>query len=221
MFRCLEGATAAAAEAEYAQAYMRCVKAEPVKVGSVGSVPKCPACNRYVGMLEWLPPWRVELSTEGRVYGDVVGMDPPNLLVSERFRRLWAASGMTGMEFASDDEVEVVSVRHYGGRVRGDRPRYYRAAAAQSRAAVDHEASGYEWVEGPPECRRCLLAPVKRWKRIVLDTVEWSGEDLFLPRGASQIMATERFADWCARNAIRNAVTVPAGEYARDWYPSQ
>ena len=216
-FRCLKGATATAAKAEYAEASTSCVKADPVKVGLA---PRCPVCDGFVGMLEWLPPWRVELATEGRVYGDIVGMDPPNLLVSERFRRLWEASGMRGVG-VSDDEVDVVSVRHYGGHVSGDRPKYYRAAAAQSRAAVDHRASRYEWIEDPPKCHWCLLAPAKRWKRIVIDTTGWEGDDLFLPRGGGKIMATERFADWCTQNGIRNAVTVPAVEFAYDWHPAQ
>ena len=217
-FRCLRGATATAAEAEYAEASTSCVEADPVKVGSA---PRCPVCDGFIGMLEWLPPWRVELATEGRVYGDIVGMDPPNLLVSERFRRLWKTAGMTGVVLTSDDEVKVVSVHHHGPLVSGDRPKYYRAAAARSRAAVDHQASGYEWVEDPPKCGWCLLAAAKRWKRIVIDTAGWEGEDLFLPRGGGKIIATERFADWCTENGIRNAVTVPAVDFAYDWDPAQ
>ena len=217
-FRYLKGPIAKAAEAEYSKAFTRCVEADPF---NVGSAPRCPVCDGFVGMLEWLPPWRVDLLTEGRVYGDIVGMDPPNLLVSERFRRLWDVSGMTGVEVASDKEVEVVSVRHYGGPVLGDRPMYYRAAVARSRAAVDHEASAFEWVDGPPTCRWCLLAASKRWKRIVVDTTDWGGEDLFLPRGGGEIMATERFAHWCMENRIHNAVIVPAAQFAFDWDPEQ
>ena len=46
------------------------------------------------------------------------------------------------------------------------------------------------------------------------------GEDIFIARGLpGTIVVSERFKEWCEANEVRNAVFVPAEEYAHDFYP--
>jgi hypothetical protein len=44
---------------------------------STGEAWRCPECNRFLTMLRWLPPYRVELERWGREYGDFadIGQD--------------------------------------------------------------------------------------------------------------------------------------------------
>ena len=212
----LVGAAGAAARAEYEQAYTRCRKVEPV----LGNAPQCPACGCPVGLLEWLPPYRVELETEGSVYADLLWTGDRHFLVSERLQRLCTDSGLTGLEMLPDGEVELVSVRHYGSAVPGACPRYFRAAAVHGGAVTDAEASGLHWVNGPPTCVECQSAQPLRWQRLVVAPSTWSGEDVFLLRDAAEMVVTDRFADWVSCNGIRNAASVPAEELGYEKYPS-
>jgi hypothetical protein len=59
----------------------RALKEEGFKVGPA---PRCPACGGFIGLLRWLPPFRVELETWGKEFGDVIHIGD-ELLVSERF----------------------------------------------------------------------------------------------------------------------------------------
>ena len=44
--------------------------AEPGDGFETGDAPRCTKCNRYIGMCEWLPPFRVELAVYGKSLGD-------------------------------------------------------------------------------------------------------------------------------------------------------
>ena len=200
----LGGDAGAAARLEYEDAHTWCIEEAPVRRGAA---PTCPACGERVGTPEWLAPYRVELQTEGRVYGDLAfGPGDGSFLASARFRRMWHGAGLTGIAFSG--KVEIAWVSHFGGSVSGRCPRYFRATIATA-AAVDAEASGIEWLDEPPCCSWCRLAAVKSWRGIVVDRSTWTGEDVFALRGIAAVMVTERFAQWCERHHIRNAPTLP------------
>ncbi|MBI4719476.1 MAG: hypothetical protein HY763_16900 [Planctomycetes bacterium] len=59
---------------------------------------------------------------------------------------------------------------------------------------------------------------MRRWKRIVLEPETWSGEDIFIARGCSAIITSERFRDFVERHKLLNIVLVPAEEYDYDFY---
>ena len=204
-YQALAGDAGAAARREYDEAHTWCVEDESTRRGAA---PRCPQCGERVGSPEWLAPYRAELHVEGRVYGDLAfGPGDGSFLASERFRRLWSSSGLTGIAFFG--EVEITWISYFGGSVSGVCPRYFRAKTGAT-AAVDAVASGIEWLDGPPTCSWCRLARVKGWQRIVVDRATWTGEDVFALRGASGVVVTNRFAEWCLRFQIRNAPTVPA-----------
>ena len=181
-----------------------------------GGAETCPACGQYIEMCDWLPPYRVVLETWGSYYGDFAFHCGQDFLMSDRFRQLYARSGQTGLVVFS--KVQIISVKHYR-KIKGVRPRYYRATAVCSSAEIDQEASGFEW-EDPPSCEVCRIGSIMRWKRLVVRPFTWSGEDIFFPRHCpgSDILVTRRFAQWCRKNQIRNAAFIPADQYADDIY---
>jgi hypothetical protein len=182
-----------------------------------GDAPRCDACGKYIGMREWLPPYRVELDTWGREYGDLafIGVGS-EVLVSRRFVELWKREGLVGLN--GYEPVEIVKIRHHR-KLRGDPPQYFRALATRGRAVMDQAASGFEWEEAPT-CVVCQLGHlIKRWERVIIDEATWSGEDFFVPRGLATLITTERFKRFCEADNIKNAVFIPAEEYGHDFYP--
>jgi hypothetical protein len=188
----------------------------PEKGHNVGDAPRCPACGRFVGMLTWLPPYRVVLELYGKQFGDfaflVVGSD---FLVSQRFRDLYAQLGLTGL--SGFEPVEVVKVKSRK-RKRSPAPPYYRVVVGYGGPAIDQAASGFEWID-PPTCPVCRSGNIMRWKRLLLEEGTWHGEDAFCPRGLSAFMVSERFKDACQQHGITNAFFTPAESAGGDFYP--
>ena len=181
-----------------------------------GEAARCEACGKYIGLLQWLPPYRVELETWGREFGDLAFDGGDDILVSERFKMLWDQEDLVGL--SGFEPVEVVKIRRYR-KVLGDPPRYFKATLARSRAAIDNEASGVE-CEVPATCPECRLGHiVKRWKAVILEPGTWSGEDIFLARGAGDFLVTPRFKSFCEAKAIKNAFFVPAEQSGHDFNP--
>lgn len=185
--------------------------------------PRCPACGKGIGMLQWLPPYRVELETWGREFGDFAFLGGgDDLLVSERFREIYQSSGLTGL--SGFEPVTIVKViRHR--KLRGNPPQYLKARVARSQAAIDYAASGYEFEgELPPRCPVCNEFQgviVLRWHRTILQPGTWSGEDIFIAGGEPNFMTTERFKVVCETNNAQNAHFIPAETYGHDFNPSE
>jgi hypothetical protein len=181
---------------------------EPVQTGDA---PRCPTCGRAFGALRWLPPYRVEIETWGKAFGDVVFGPATDLLVSGRFASLWKETGLVGLDGL--DPVEIVKVvRH--ARLEDDPPRYFRADVVRSKATIDDSASGLVR-EGRPICRDCRLGGIiKRVRGIVLEPSPEPVEDLFVARGLpGTFLASERLRAFCSSQNILNAVFIPASQY--------
>src|SRR5688572_17521336 len=75
------------------------------KPASTGDAPRCGKCGEVIGMLTWLPPYRVEIEIRGRAGpGDFIQGVAHEHLVSERFADAFRREGLTG--FLSFDLVE-------------------------------------------------------------------------------------------------------------------
>ncbi len=194
------------------------VDARPADKTRFGDAPRCEACGKYIGMRPWLPPYRVELDTWGREYGDLAFPTASDILVSLRFKQLWERQRLIGL--SGFEPVEVVKVKRHR-KLSGDPPPYFKGAVVLSRAVVDNVASGVE-LEQPPTCPVCQLGiGIKRWKAIIIKPETWSGEDIFRPRWAGGLFVTNRFKEFCEANDVKNAVFVPAEEYGHDFYPEK
>ncbi len=196
-------------------------KAEPARRGPA---PQCEACGVFIGMLTWLPPFRVVLETWGDVFGDVAYGPGCGVLVSQRFRTLWLERELTGLD--GFDDVEVISVkRHDRNKApHGPPPPYYRVMVVRGNAAVDELRSELERddIGLCPVCRSGKGGGVTRTKRVILEESTWSGEDVFIARGLpGMYLTTERFKCFCDDYKITNALLIPAEDYSFDFYPNE
>ncbi len=185
---------------------------------NMGEAPRCQACGRFIGLLTWLPPFRVEIEAFGRDYGDVVPIGN-DLLVTQRFKAIYEGLGLTGL--TSFELVEIINVRQKSRLRRTyDPPLYFKTGVIRpGRTAVAPEASGYEWEGEGPTCPVCLIDDtLRRYARIVIDSRTWAGEDIFYPRGGGvNFVVSERFKNACESHDIRNACFIPTEEYSYDY----
>lgn len=182
-----------------------------------GEAPRCPKCGGFIGMIPELPPFRVELETWGRRFGDLVFGVGNDVLVSERFKDAFLSSGLTGFSGFLPAQVTKVIARR--GRVPPSMPNYFMAAPGRSRAVVDDRASGIGY-ERRWTCEECRIGHMKRLRTLVLEPGTWSGEDVFIARGLpGTIITSEPFKQFCDRHAFTNCLLVPAAQHHFDHFP--
>lgn len=182
---------------------LRALKTEDAKFGDPVF---CPKCRSPLSMMEWLPPFEIELETFGKRYGDVasIGRD---LIISERFAQAYASSGLTGL--TSVAPVEIVKLIHRRGKPKTPPPRYFKAAVAQSRTTIDQQASGFVWEEPTKVCPECLFDSIKRYQKQIVLADTWTGEDVFVPRGGFGVLVNERFKAFVAENQLIGIRLIP------------
>jgi len=190
----------------------------------VGDAPKCPICGRFVGMLTWLPPFRVEIERWGDEFGDVIQIGGNDLLVSERFQRLYESSQLTGL--AGFEPVEIIRVKRHR-KSAGQPPQYSKVSIVRSRTAVDQTASGFVWADSEPVCTECLWkqksSTLRGYKGVVIRSGTWTGEDIFYPRGSPvNFIVSNHFRDVCVDNRLSNVIFLPAESFSwekKPWEP--
>jgi hypothetical protein len=189
----------------------------PTEDAKRGNAPRCPKCGGVIGQLQALPPFRVELETWGKRFGDLVFGIGNDVLVSEHFRDEFLRSGLNGLyEFAPVEIVEIVARR---GKIPKAIPNYFYAVPGRSRAAIDHRKSEFEY-ERPWTCDECRVGYTRRFQRVVVEPNTWSGEDVFIARGLpGTIITSERFKTFCDRHAFSNCVLTEAERYHHDAMP--
>ncbi len=181
----------------------------PAEDANCGDAPFCEVCGLCLGSLPWLPPFRAEIHTWGKVYGDFAyGPNSSEVLVSSRFKKIYDECGLHGL--SGFEPIELLKLRRHR-KIAGEMPQYLVATVARSQTAIDPIASGVEW-QDEPVCDRCLIGrKLKRRRRIVVDEKTWTGEDIFFLRGLpGEFITTHRFKEICEANHVANAVLVPA-----------
>ncbi|WP_233261845.1 hypothetical protein [Vitiosangium sp. GDMCC 1.1324] len=194
------------------------VDVDPVEPVSLGDAPCCPQCGGFVGMLPWLPPYRVELELHGEELGDFISAPGYEWLISERVAEAFRAEGLTGLE--GFHPVEVLRVKCMRKRPRKPLtvPRYHVVWPCFSRAAVDLVLNRVRTVE-PLTCLECRVAGINAINGFVLEPGTWGGEDIFRPRGMpGTIVVSERFKDFVEKHGFTNVVLTPTEQYV--WDPS-
>jgi hypothetical protein len=184
---------------------------------ALGEALRCPACTYPLTKLKWLPPYRIELETWGRVYGDFPDVYR-DMIVSERFVQTFQASGLQGLPLF--EPVEVVEVIHHRGRPEQPMPRYFKASVTLSPTTVDQRASGYVWEDESKICPVCLRGgKVQRYARVVVHQESWNGDDIFAPRGGPAVLVSERFKAFCETHGFLGIVFTPSEEHSNDFFP--
>lgn len=180
---------------------------------NTGEAPKCPRCGRFLGMLAWLPPYRMELITWGRRYGDIARTGD-DLIVSDRFADVFLNHGLRGLPCI--EPVEVVTLVHRRGKPIEPPPRYFKATVVRSATTIDQEASGYVWKDASKICPECLFDTLVRFDRLVVNEGTWTGDDIFFPRGGNGPIVSERFRATFEENGLIGAAFNPVEEETCD-----
>jgi hypothetical protein len=180
---------------------------------------KCPICGKFVSMLRWMPPRRIQISSaKPQKWGDFVWGAGFKLLVSSRFRNIYEAEGLRGIEEFSDP-VEIVRIGKYRARnFPLPLPLYYSIFIPWGGADRDDKASGYIRHFPGNECPYCRIGKGD-WeqKRTVIDEKSWTGTDLFIPRGMhADIVVTEKFFRIADQYGFTNIGLIPAERFARN-----
>ncbi len=182
-----------------------------------GAAPRCPKCGDFVGGLPRLPPMQFELETWGQRFGDLAFGAGNDVLVTDQFKEAFLSSGLTGFfRFSPAEIVKVVARRR---KILTPMPNYFVAIPGVSRAAVDHQKSGMDYMI-PWTCEECRIGHIMRLRRLVIEPDTWSGEDVFIPRGLpGTIVTSERFKQFCDRYSFSNCQLIAAEEYHFDFFP--
>jgi len=181
-----------------------------------GESVRCPTCNRPLSMLKWLPPFRIELESWGKHYGDVAEIGD-DVIVSERFMQIFTSSGLQGFE--RFEPVTIIKVVHRRGKPKESLPRYFKAAVIRSTTTIDQEASAYVWEDKSKVCPECLFGTLKRHQALVIKEETWTGDDIFFPRGGNGPIVSERFKNVFDENRLLGAVFIPVEEAGYDNFP--
>jgi hypothetical protein len=187
-------------------------KVEPV---NRGDAPQCSKCGATIGMLAWLPPYRVELKLHGEVFGDFVEGPGYEVLISERMAQSFQAEGLTGL--LGFHPVEVLRVRGKGKKSKAITvPRYFAVTACFGRGAIDDTRSRVRRDE-PVKCLECRNSGVDSIHGFTLEPGTWQGEDVFRPRGLQgRLLVSERFAEFAQRHGFTNMKLISTEEYVWD-----
>lgn len=168
---------------------------------------RCPACDRPLSMLKWLPPYRIELESWGKHYGDVADVGD-DLIVSERFMQVFSDCGLKGL--VNVEPVEIINLIHRRGKPKEPLPQYFKATVVRSQTTIDQEASGYVWEDKSKVCPECLFDTLKRYRKLIVNESTWSGDDVFYPRGGNGPLVSDRFKTVFVQNGLKGAIFVPA-----------
>lgn len=176
----------------------------------------CSACGEPIGMLTWLPPYRVDLELHGESLGDLVKATGYDLLVSERFAQAFREEGLKGLE--GFHPVQITKVRQMRRKTKpSEAPRYLAVTACYGRAALDLARSHIHYVEFPT-CAECRYGSMDAVHELVLEAGTWKGEDIFRPRGLQgTLVVSERFERFLAKHGFTNMRLTPTEEYL--WNP--
>lgn len=193
---------------------------EPVKPAytDVG-MPVCPACHQTVGMLKWLPPHQVKLSSaDPRKWCDFVWGAGFNLLASSRFREIYEQEGLKGIVLFYP-QAEIVRIgNRKTGELPSNLPVYHETEIEMLGPELDMVASSVVLSRGSTErCHYChivLNGRKLRQERVVINPLSWQGEDIFAPRGNPQFIVSERFRRVVEGNGLTNASFIPCEKYA-------
>ena len=179
----------------------------------VGETPKCEKCGAFIGGLESLPPFHVELEILGKGWGDLAFGPGRALLVSKRFKESFEEKALNGL--SQFESVEIVSAS--GKNRNNGKTEFFHPKILRSNVRINHLQSG---MEEPPTCNHCLSSGLfKRIKKVVIQPDSWHGEDIFFPLGLpGTILTSEKFREFCHQNSFTNVVLVPGENYRLDFY---
>lgn len=180
---------------------------------SMGEAPQCPVCERYTGLLRWLPPFRVELEGHGTQWPDIGFGNTNDLLISQRAISDWSLGSLKGTQLLGP---AIVAKTTWHGQRPARNATYQVVRAVLSSDAIDDLASGVHREDGPP-CEVCRLSGViTRLDRIALESDnDVQGLDLYFIRGLPGVLlCSEILAERMSRSGALGARLIEAQEFS-------
>ncbi len=193
-----------------------------------GEAEHCPVCHRAVSPLEWLPPYRINLSKASPAsWGDFLWVGG-HLMISAHFKEIFQKEMLSGIvEFGSPAEIYRVGTKKLKDLLTPP-PVYHLIRVPWGGANQDDIASGT--VHEHPEKIKCSFCRVgaswRRQEKVVIEEASWKGTDIFRPRGAPSLtyMVSDKFKEITEASALTNLWLVPSEKYGFDtrrpgtWY---
>lgn len=197
-------------------------EAEPTKIGDSAAF-SCPVCAMEMGMLQWLPPHYLKLSSaKPEKWGDFLWGTVFPMMVSSRFKELYESEKLSGITKYYPPATIVRVGRKKTGDLLPELPIYHLVDIVWNGANLDDERSGV--IRKRLECGYHRGA-VEVVEQVVLEANSWTGADIFEARGLpGDILVSERFKQVIEQNKLTNALFIPTEKYAYDehrpggWY---
>lgn len=184
---------------------------DPTDERILGEAPRCPRCDKYIGLKEWLPPYRATLDVYGSRIGDIAFATGYNFLISETFLEAWRSHNLRGIDQAQPVEILGVQPKRFETGIQ----KYFHIASQQSQTAIDLERSKLIRDE-MPTCDYCYEAGVDAILGFNIAEQTWTGEDIFKPRGLGVTVVTERVVEMAEESKLNNVTTIPVDDYRWD-----
>jgi hypothetical protein len=188
--------------------------ANPEKIGGTASQ-RCPVCGAGMGMLQWLPPHYLQLSSaKPEKWGDFLWGTVFPMMVSGRFKTLYESEHLSGITTFYPPATIVHAGRKKTRDLPFNLPTYHLVDVVWNGANLDDELSGV--VRKRLECEYHRGA-VEVVEQIVLEANSWTGADIFEARGLpGRILVSERFKQVVDQHNLTNVFLVPAEKYTYD-----
>lgn len=183
----------------------------------------CPQCGRSIGGKISIPPYAAELVLWTNGFGDIAfSCGSGEMLFTERFKRLFEESGLTGLSFQGKATIEKIKCMK-GVRKKNlpVMPVYYFAYVSIGNAVVNHQLSNTLFDPGgEPTCNYCRAGLIRKIGPLVIEENSWDGTDIFVPRGiGGTTIVSEAFVRWFRENQINNGRIIPTEAYLWDQTP--
>lgn len=190
-------------------------------VAELDEPPRCPSCGGWFRSRRPLPPLSVDLALYTPNFADVVfGVGGGCFLVSEKFKRSFEETDLTGLTFPCVATIRKIKLAN---RIRRKKtpapPVYYLTYSSNGAAALDHEKSKTVFLgDRRPKCSYCRDVALIKLPRVVLEEGSWDGTDFFVPRGIGNLyVVSERFAQWFSKQDFTGAELVPIEKFSLDF----
>lgn len=181
-----------------------------------GEAPTCDCCGRTIGLLTWMPPRKMTITSRGAWWPDVMCGIGAGLIVSDRFKETWTRSACCGI--ASFEDIQSTAI---GGDHTQRPPCYWEATLLRSTVRVDERLSGIRRKArrvGQEPCSKCGGSAIEVCTGLCVDLSTWSGEDIFRPENAyGSILLSERLIGVCSAAQLRHAIAVPSARSRWDY----
>lgn len=177
-----------------------------------GEANRCHLCNKFISMKEWLPPHKVQFSTNDiSKWGDFVWGAGFTLLVSDYFKEIFQDNILKShLRFSSP--IEIIN------SIEGS-PIYYHVDIPWNGANLNDKLSGLNWYKPQNDlCEFCRTGSgPKRIEKIILDEASWLGEDMFIARGLSGfIIVSKKLKEIIEESPLKNYWLIPTNKIRID-----